>query len=482
MSLARNTVYNLLGAGVPIVLSLVTVPLYLRFIGEARYGVLAIVWLLLGYFGSFDLGLSRAAANLIARLPAQDHAERVQVFWSVCVLNAVLGIVVGAVFYEVGGAILGSWFQVSRPLHAEVIAALPWIAAAVPVATVTAALTGVLEGLQRFRTVNAIQSFGTVLFQVAPLATAIGIGPQLRYTIPAAVLARVLSSLPLVSAVRAVLPLTEAPRLRWQRLRGLFAYGSWVAITNVVGPVLHLFDRFLIGALLGAAAVAYYVVPFQIVNRVQILPGALSRALFPQFSAMDAAGSRRVAIESVATLSAATTPVVVAGLVLLRPFLQVWVGRAFALQAAPIAEILLLGVWINGLAFVPFALLQARGRPDVVARFHLLELVPYAVLLWLGLRRFGIDAAAAVWALRVGVDAALLFNAAELRTEVVRPLIPAAVLIGATLGCAAAFPHAFSAGRFFIGAPLVLLACAWSYATSARLRDYVGKVLRRSQA
>ena len=478
MSVKRNTLYNLAGATVPILLALVTVPLYLRKIGTARYGILAIVWLILSYFGSFDLGLSRAAANRIAQMKFSPATEREQVFWTACLLNIGLGGIAGVAFYVAGGRILEHWFKMSAPLHAETALALPWMAAAIPIATVTAALTGALEGLQRFSTVNAIQSLGTALFQIAPLVTAFVVGPQLQYVIPTAVIARLITALPLFNAVRSALPVASAPRLHARHARKLFAYGSWIAITNVVGPILHVFDRFFVGIVLGASAVAYYVVPFQLVNRSQIVPGALSRALFPHFSSIGSEEARKVAIEAIVTLSAVMTPLTILGLLVISPFLRIWVGSAFASHATPVGQILLLGIWINGLAFVPFALLQARGRPDIVAKFHLLEVIPFLLVLWFALTRIGIAGAAIAWALRVSVDATLLFIAADLPIGTVPPLALSAGLVGAAELCVCFLPDPLNTTRLYVGASLLLLSCAWSFKISSHVRHMISKVLR----
>jgi len=49
-----------------------------------------------------------------------------------------------------------------------------------------------------------------------------------------------------------------------------------------------------------------------------------------------------------------------------------------------------------------------RGRPDLPAKFHLLELGLYAVGAWLLVRAFGVTGAALAWTGRVTVDAGLL--------------------------------------------------------------------------
>lgn len=477
MSIVRHTWYNLAGAAVPIVVSLVAVPLYLHRVGESRYGVLAIVWLLLGYFGMFDLGLSRATANQIARLQGAAALEREEVFWTACLSNAALGVLGGLILYLVGGPVLGQWFKMSMALHAEALSALPWVAGAVPVATVTAVLTGALEGRERFGAVNVVQSSGTTLLQLGPLVAAYLVSPRLQVIIPVAVVVRVVSAVPLGLMVRAALPLCNRPSFHVYRMRSLLTYGVWVSVTNFVSPILSSLDRLLIGVVAGAQAVAYYVVPFNLTNQAQIVPNALSRTLFPRLSAEGPQRAIPTALESVIALTAVMTPMIVLGEFLIRPFLVIWVGKGFASQAAPLGEALLLGIWINALACVPFALLQAQGRPDVVAKFHLLELMPFALLVWEGIHFYGPVGAAFARVLVAGVDALLLFWAAALLSDISKRLTFATVLVLAAWSCVHVLPRSFDPRRLSIGALLVIAAGLWSFASSVRLRREVMRVL-----
>jgi O-antigen/teichoic acid export membrane protein len=64
--LARNAVWSLVTQCAPMAVALLTIPLLIEGIGKDRFGVLTLVWIALGYFSLFDLGLGRALTKLVA--------------------------------------------------------------------------------------------------------------------------------------------------------------------------------------------------------------------------------------------------------------------------------------------------------------------------------------------------------------------------------------------------------------------------------
>jgi O-antigen/teichoic acid export membrane protein len=203
-----------------------------------------------------------------------------------------------------------------------------------------------------------------------------------------------------VAAIRAVPLRTYESSDRLAR-RKMMRFGGWLTVTNIIGPLMVFSDRFLIGAIAGAAAVALYAIPFNLISQLLVLPQSLSNALFPRFAAGQ---SERLSSEALLATTFVLTPIAMVAMLLVGPFLRLWIGEAAALQSTPIALVLITGFWANGLAQLPFASLQAAGRTDVTAKLHLVELVPYFALLWLGLNTLGVVGAALAWSIRVAVD------------------------------------------------------------------------------
>ena len=127
--LRTNFVFNLLFPLARLAISFVTVPIYMHHVGDARYGVISIVWLLAGYFGFLDLGLSRAAANALAKLREAPQPERARVLLTTFVLNFGFGVVGSAFILVLGGYLLQHVISIPDVLRPEVARSFPWIAA-----------------------------------------------------------------------------------------------------------------------------------------------------------------------------------------------------------------------------------------------------------------------------------------------------------------------------------------------------------------
>jgi len=189
-----------------------------------------------------------------------------------------------------------------------------------------------------------------------------------------------------------------------------------VSVSNAIAPLLSYLERFLLASLAGVAAVAYYAAPFEAVTRLQIMPASLAGALFPLVSASGAqSGAGRESERLVGRafrylLPALALPTGLAAL-FAHPLLSVWLGGAYAANGSAALAILAAGVLVNGLAHLPSAYLLAKGRPDLPAMFHLIELPLYAAAAWVLIGAHGVAGAALAWTLRVTLDAVLLAGA-----------------------------------------------------------------------
>lgn len=458
MSVGRHTIYNLAGSIAPMFISILTVPIYLHLIGTAQYGVLAIVWMFLGYFGVFDPGLSRATAFSIARLKNEEPKERQQVFWTALIINASFGVLGGVVLFILARPIFGHMFKMPAEMRPHVMASLPWLALAVPVGTMAGIVSGTLEGLSKFALINTINFFGTAAFQIIPLAIAFWFSKDLELIIAATVMVRFFTaSLFFIFAWHHC----KAGRPRMASLavaKQLFSYGSWISISNFIVPILSTLDKFLIGSYLGVSDVAIYTIPDTLTRRLSIIPTALSRSLFPKISADLTSGSKNVLERSFGVLLAVMTPVCVSGVLGMHIFLHLWIGADLANKSAPIGIILILGIFLNSLAYLPSTYLQATGRPNINAQIHLIDIVPHVIFLFLGIYYLKLTGVALAMLFISSFDAGLLFWASDFKVWKLWNFQVALMFVVAALICYFAFPYDHWSS--YVPFAIVITACA----------------------
>jgi O-antigen/teichoic acid export membrane protein len=411
--LARNTLWNLIGSGAPMVVAFFCIPILIRGLGKERFGVLALAWALIGYASLFDLGLGRALTQLVARkLGVGEDREVPALVWTSLLLMLSLGVVGAAVVGLLSPWLVHRVLNVPGALQHETLQTFYLLGLSIPVIITTAGLRGLLEAHQRFGLINVLRIPMGVFTFAGPLLV-LPFSRSLFPIVGILVVGRLIGW-----AAHLLVCFRVAPelghRIAWQRAAAgpLLRFGGWMTVTNVVGPLMVTLDRFLIGAMVSMAAVAYYATPYEIVTKLWLIPGALVGVMFPAFSTSFAQNRERTALlyrRSAKYILLILFPIVLLIMVLAADGLKLWLGPEFAQNSTRVLQWLAVGVFINSLAQVPFALVQGIGRPDLTAKLHLIELPFYLFALWRLIQTRGIDGAAIAWTGRVTVDAIVLF-------------------------------------------------------------------------
>jgi O-antigen/teichoic acid export membrane protein len=396
--LARSSLHNLAGLSTPLVVALVTVPVVVRTLGPERFGLVALAWTVAGYFALFDLGLGRAVTKLGAEAVAQSDLQRLR-----CLLRSAVRVQIvfgglAAVAVVLAANALVRLLHVPATLSAEARDSFRLLALAIPAILLANTYRGALEAAGRFDLVNVLRAPLSSALYLAALAGAL-LGWGARGIIGLITVTRIAGALAHWLACQRAFGWQAGPAKPESSLQPLLRFGGWVSITSVLVPLTGYIDRFLVGALVSVSAVGFYAAPYELASKLLIVPGSVSAALLPALSGAGVRGREQVA-HAFAWSAAALFGAVAILIALAGPVLHVWLGREYAAAATATLQFLLIAVYLNGLALLPFTMLEAAGRPDLVTKYHALELPLYLALAIPLIRSSGIEGAALAWVVR----------------------------------------------------------------------------------
>jgi len=411
----HNVLWNVAGTLASLAVGLSALPVLLHAMGAARLGIFTLALGLVGFSGLLDLGLGRALTQTVSSAlgRGRPRAAVAALVWHVLRLLACFGVLWVVLLWWVVPTVVQHLFRLQGALAGETIFGLRAVAFSMPFALVATGAMGALEGLQDFRRVSTQRAALSITQFGLPALVALW-RPDVGWVIAALASSRVLSAAVWLRGLRRVLPSQQGERHQREDLHHLLRFGGWLSVSNIIGPLMVYADRFYLASLFPPAAVAYYTVPYDSLFRVTTLPVTAMGAVFPALAESQGDPARAVPLLrfSIRALVVMLLPPLLLAAIFALPLLTLWLGPAFAKQSAHVFQWLVIGVFINSTAHVPYALLQAHGRADLTAKLHVLELPFFAVLLVWAVAHWGIEGAALAWTLRVALDSSLLYLSA----------------------------------------------------------------------
>lgn len=396
--LLRNSLWNLSGSAVPMVVALATVPLLIGALGVEGFGIVTLVGSVIGYFGVLDINLSAGAIKYLAEHhAANDRTRFAETFWFGILFYGLLGLLGAAGIFFAADLLVERFFEVSAAMRESTVLAFQVAAAGFALSQAQNYLLVVPQALQRYDRSAQSEAFFGVVVNLASVSAALA-GTGIVGVIVARVAVATSNLLYLVWLIRGF-KLDLAPCWPRRDVRtALTSFSAYAYLSKIASTLHQHADKLIVGAIGGPVALAFYTVPVTLAGRVLGLTYRLSSVIYPRASALAGAGRinelrpvylgvmRYVTYINLAALGV----IVLAG----DEFLRRWVGEEFVQQGYPVLILMTLALLADSLTNIPSMVNDALGHPRITGRFALANGVCGVVMVYVGTTYWGIVGAA----------------------------------------------------------------------------------------
>jgi O-antigen/teichoic acid export membrane protein len=467
----RGSLWTLGGQGVVMLALFLSTPFLIRILGSESYGVLALVNVLVSYLLFADMGMGSASTKFGADAHArEDDSGEAAVVWTSLLIALVPATLAALTFIFLARPIVVEVLRIPIHLHNEAILALR-VAIVAFVARTAASVLNTPQLIRLRMDLSAFINAGTLVVQYIFIPVALMMGGNL-VTVVTIIAGFALAAALLHLVVSGHLqPLLFQPRVDSALIKPLARFGGGLVVSTLAAMVLLTAEKVLLARFASVVALAHYSVAFSVASLLAIVPAAISQSLLPAFSRMQSSQERE-RLQQLYTRALRGNLLWIAPAALLlcavaKPLFTLWAGPEYSQQSTLPFYILVGGIFFNVMAIVPYTLLIASGRSDLLARIHLLELLPYIVCASLFTYSFGAVGAALAYSLRLIVDALLFFFAARRLGFSLSPvpsnrLSYAAAVAGLCVPFLLSFTEAISSSTALISVTIIsLLVYGW---------------------
>lgn len=485
-----GSLWNLGSQGIIILTSLLATPFTIRLLGIEAYGVFSLINLLIGYLAVSDLGMGQAAIRFGAAAHSKrvPHNEATVIWTSLLVLLIPVGIASFCLII-VAPNLVSEGLKLSAHLHQETVLALRVAALgllAKSVANVLIASQYIRMRADLYSLISTLSSVGQII--LIPVFLFLGGGLLIAIVI----IAGVNIAISLINGIllRQLLPEWGKPEITLQLIRPLLQFGGATSLMTLMGIALLHIEKLVLVHLESVVVLAHYSVAFNLARMLTIFPAVLGQPLLSAFSKLQAdeawTALQRLYNQAVRGLLLGLIPVSLVICASAQPVLGLWAGEEFAQRSLYPLYILVIGAVFDGVSYVPRILLSAIGRPGLIARFQVINLIPYFFLVWILIGWGGTGGAAIAWTIRSAVECFMVFYTVRQQigfickasiTEGGKYLITLVALLGVSIYFSSASASVMTVISLTMAAFLIHVAMVWRWILTKHEKRWMGEML-----
>ena len=403
--LKKNIVANFFGSGWTAIMSLVFVPLYIKFMGIESYGLVGIFASLLSIFGLLDMGLSTTLNREMARLSAlpnkaqemRDFVRTLEViYWGV-------GLFIALAVITLASPIANYWVQADKLPPSTVQQALMIMGCVMAFQWPLRCYSGGLMGLQKQVLLNGINIGFATLRGVGAVFILWQISPTIQAFFTWQIIISFFHTSTTAAFLWKNLPKTRHfSRFQKKLLLPVWRFSAGLTGISVVSLILTQTDKIILSRMLTLEMFGYYALALVVARSLYYLFGPIYSGIFPRFSQLISVSDRsELALlyhKGCQLLSVMIIPAAIVISLFSAEIMLLWTGnRLIVSNTQFLVSILIIGTVLNGLMYLPAGLMYADGwtklsfYSDLIAVIVLIPVMIFLVM------HFGAVGAAVSW-------------------------------------------------------------------------------------
>jgi O-antigen/teichoic acid export membrane protein len=405
-SLGRNIVANYVGKTWTVILSILFIPFYLKFLGIEAYGLVGFFMVLSSVLGILDLGIGSTMNRELARLSANEGSARTQrdvvrtleiIYWGIAILAG--GLVILLAPY-----IANSWIKTQNLDPASVLKAVWLMGIAVAFQLPMSLYQGGLMGLQRQVLVNAILVLTGTLRSLGAVLVLWLVSPTIEAFFTWQVITSILGSSAFLTAMWFSLPKhVEHAKFRRPILYSIWKYAAAIAANAIIGIVLTQLDKIILSRMLTLKMFGYYSIAATVASAIWMIIIPFNTAVFPRFvqfhEMKKSLELRKLFHHASQILSVLLFPVCALLIVFSREILLLWMHDPNVVENCHlIVSLLVFGTMLNGIASIPGYSAAAFGWPQLITYTNIIQAIVIVPLIIILVYKFQGVGAAIAWA------------------------------------------------------------------------------------
>lgn len=403
----NDSAWNLFSQVIPAFTALFSIPLIIKTGGIEIFGVITLVWALVNFTGILDFGISKVLTKEIAENSDDLRKLKIVSFVGVFMIT-LIGTLISLLIFCSQNLIIDSIFFDSSFDRIELSNLILIVSITSFTVCLSNGLRGILEGYQMFRFVAFIRTPAAVWAFMSPLIVLPFTSNLALLILPLALGRFAVCMIYLYKISQMGLISFKISNLNLEQVKSFFNYGAFIALSNLISPIMFTMDRFLVAQITGSNNIAYYSTPQEIVIKFLMIPTSIARALFPAMAKNNSFANKNLDILPWNILLLITLFFLSIVILICYQAFSFFINVEFADEVSNIFKILCIGMFFVSMAQIPFSSLQARGRARITAILHCFELPFFLFFLFKLTKLYGYEGAAIVWAARCCIDAFLM--------------------------------------------------------------------------